>query len=52
MAYIDSATAPGLIFRKAVAAEFLVGVDGIARKFGIAAEPEMGVEARIWFERV
>ncbi|KAJ5047542.1 uncharacterized protein L3040_003365 [Drepanopeziza brunnea f. sp. 'multigermtubi'] len=52
MAHIDSTTAPGLIFRQAVAAEFKVGSDGVANGFGIAIEPEMGLEGRIWFERV
>ncbi|KAI9051163.1 hypothetical protein LZ554_005265 [Drepanopeziza brunnea f. sp. 'monogermtubi'] len=52
MAHIDSTTAPGLISRQAVAAEFKVGSDGVASGFGIAIEPEMGLEGRIWFERV
>jgi hypothetical protein len=52
MAYIDSTTAPGLIFREAVAAEFVIGSDGVAKKFGLAAEPEMGSEGRIWFDRI
>jgi len=52
MVYIDSMTAPGLIFKEATPAEFSVGSDGVPKKFGLAAEPEMGVEGRIWFERV
>ena len=49
---IESTTAPGLLLREATAAEFVVGSDGVAGRFGIAAEPEMGVEGRIWFERI
>lgn len=52
MAYVDSTTAPGLIFKEKVAAEFKVGVDGKAERFGIAVEEEMGVDGRMWFERI
>ncbi len=52
MAYVDSTTAPGLISKEAVPAEFKVGSDGIAKDFGIVAEPEMGFEKRIWFDRL
>jgi hypothetical protein len=52
MCYLDSTRAPGLIFKSAIPSEFIVGADGIARKFGIAAEEEMGKEGRIWFERI
>ncbi len=52
IAYVDSSTAPGLIFREAVAAEFVIGSNGVAKKFGLAAEPEMGLEGRIWFDRI
>jgi len=51
MTFIDSATAPGLIFKEARPAEFVVGSDGISKKFGIAAEPSMGIDKKIWFER-
>jgi hypothetical protein len=50
--YVDSTTAPGLIFKNAAPAEFVVGSDGIVKKFGIGAEPSMGPEGRIWFDRV
>jgi hypothetical protein len=52
MAYLDSATAPGLIFKTAFAAEFGVGSDGVVRELGIAVEEEMGVGERVWFVRV
>lgn len=52
MAYMDSLTAPGLIFKEAATAEFKVGADGISNSFGILAEPEMGPRSRIWFHRV
>jgi hypothetical protein len=52
MAYVDSLTAPGSFFREAVPAEFKVGGDGVAKSFGILAEPEMGKDSRIWFDRV
>ncbi|CZT43085.1 uncharacterized protein RSE6_03071 [Rhynchosporium secalis] len=52
MAYVDSKVAPGLVFKQAMAAEFRVGSGGTVEKFGIALEPEMGTEGRIWFERV
>ena len=51
MAYIDSTTAPGLVFREAVPAEFKVGSDGVSKSFGIIAEPEMNGE-KIWFDRM
>lgn len=51
-AYIDSATAPGGKFREAVPAEFLISSEGVVSKFGIAAEPQMGIYGRIWFERI
>jgi hypothetical protein len=50
--YIDSDKAPGAIFRGAVRAEFTVGSDGKAKALGMATEPEMGPEGRIWFERI
>lgn len=52
LAHIDSATAPGLVFKQATAAEFVLGSDGVVRRFGIAGESEMGREARIWFDRL
>lgn len=52
MAYIDSTSTPDTLFQKAVAAEFVVGPDGAARKFGIAIEATMGTDGRIWFERI
>jgi hypothetical protein len=52
IAYIDSLTAPGLIFREAAPAVFRVGADGISNSFGILAEPEMGMDSRIWFDRL
>jgi hypothetical protein len=52
MAYVDSLTAPGLIFKEAVPAEFKVGGDGISNSFGIMAEVGMGPDSRIWFDRV
>jgi len=51
MAYLDSSTAPGLIFKQAIPAEFVIGSDGVVQKFGIAHEEAMGSE-KIWFERV
>ena len=52
MAYVDSLTAPGLIFKEAVPAEFKVGGDGVSTSFGILAEPSMGENSRIWFDKV
>lgn len=52
MAYMDSRTVPNSIYQNAVAAEFIIGPDGVARKFGIAEEPSMGPNGRVWFERV
>jgi hypothetical protein len=52
MAYVDSLTAPGLVFKEAVPAEFKVGGDGISNSFGILAEIEMGPDSRIWFDRI
>jgi hypothetical protein len=52
LARVNSATAPGLVFQEATAAEFVVGAEGTVRRFGIAGESEMGREARIWFDRV
>lgn len=52
MAYIDSATAPGLVFKKAVPAEFKIGADGISKSFGILLEEAMGSEKKIWFNRM
>ena len=51
MAYIDSITAPGLVFKAAVPAEFRIGSDGVSKSFGIAAEVEMNGK-KIWFERI
>ncbi|KAE9377060.1 putative penicillin-binding protein [Stipitochalara longipes BDJ] len=52
IAYADSTEAPGTAFRAAVPAEFKVSADGISKAFGLAAEPEMGPNGRIWFERI
>jgi hypothetical protein len=52
MLYLDSTQAPGLLFKQAVPAEFSIGADGVVGKFGIAAEPEMGKEGKVWFERI
>ncbi len=52
MAYVDSATAPGMIFKEKVAAGFQIGVEGKPEQFGIAVEEEMGVDGRMWFKRV
>ncbi|KAG9236943.1 putative penicillin-binding protein [Amylocarpus encephaloides] len=52
MAYADSTTAPGMVFKQALPAEFAVGVDGVVGRVGVAFEPEMGREGRVWFERV
>ena len=52
MAYIDSSTAPGIIFKQAVPAEFIVGADGASSSFGVLAEKEMGPNSRIWFNRL
>lgn len=52
MVYADSTESPGQVFKTASPAEFKVASDGIAKYFGLAAEPEMGVDGRIWFERV
>lgn len=51
MAYADSTTAPGSIFKEAVPAQFRIGGDGIVASFGIRGEEMMG-EEKIWFERV
>jgi hypothetical protein len=52
MAYADSTEAPGSVFKAAAPAEFKVSSDGISKTLGLAAEPEMGPQGRIWFERV
>ena len=52
MVYADSTTAPGLVFKQALPAEFVVGVEGVVGRVGVAFEPEMGKEGRVWFERV
>ncbi|KAF8867149.1 beta-lactamase/transpeptidase-like protein [Acephala macrosclerotiorum] len=52
MAYMDSTSTPESVFQKAVAAEFVIGPDGVARKFGIAIETTMGTDGRIWFDRI
>ncbi|KAL2062947.1 hypothetical protein VTL71DRAFT_6019 [Oculimacula yallundae] len=52
MGYMDSKTAPGLVFKQAMAAEFTVGSSGKADRLGMALEEEMGKDGRIWFERV
>lgn len=52
LGYMDSAVAPRSIFKSALPAEFKVGSDGTTKLLGIATEPEMGPEGRIWFERV
>jgi hypothetical protein len=52
LAHIDSKTAPGLIFKSAAPAEFVIGSDGTPKSFGFAAAEEMGPEGRIWFERI
>lgn len=52
LARIDSATAPGLVLKEATAVEFVLGADGVVRRFGIAADSEMGREGRIWFDRI
>jgi hypothetical protein len=52
MANVDSTTAPGLVFKTATAAEFHIGANGIPKTFGLAAEREMGVSGRIFFERI
>lgn len=52
MAYIDSTSTPESVFQQAVAAEFVIGPDGVARKFGIAIEATMGITGRVWFERI
>ncbi|OWP03958.1 hypothetical protein B2J93_4522 [Marssonina coronariae] len=45
---------PGLIIRQAVAAESKVSSNvssnGASSVFGIAIEPEMGLDGRIWFQ--
>ena len=52
MAYIDSTLAPGLVFKEATPAEFVVGGDGVSKSFGIAPQPEMAEVARIHFTRI
>ncbi|KAG4418237.1 hypothetical protein IFR04_008595 [Cadophora malorum] len=52
MAFADSVNAPGFIFKGALPAEFKVGSDGVSKSIGIALEGEMGLDARIWFERI
>jgi hypothetical protein len=52
MANIDSTTSPGLAFRHATAAEFHIGANGIPKTFGLAAELEMGLSGRIFFDRI
>ena len=44
MAFADSVNAPGFIFKG--------GSDGVSKSIGIALEGEMGLDARIWFERI
>jgi hypothetical protein len=52
MAYADSTEAPGLPFKVAAPAEFEISPEGISKTLGLAAEPEMGKDGRIWFERL
>ncbi|RDW94512.1 hypothetical protein BP5796_00275 [Coleophoma crateriformis] len=52
IARLDSSVAPGSLFKEAVAAEFRIGSDGVPVEFGLAAEPMMGKEGRIWFKRI
>lgn len=52
IAHLDSPDTPGLTFLYSVAAEFRVGSDGVVGSLGLAVEEEMGVQGRIWFERV
>lgn len=52
LAYRDSRTAPGGVYRAVGKAEFVLGSEGVPGKLGVALEGEMGVEGRIWFERV
>lgn len=52
IAYADSISAPSLAFQEGLPAKFAVGSDGISQKFGLAAESEMGLQARIWFDRL
>ncbi|TAQ87178.1 hypothetical protein B7494_g4491 [Chlorociboria aeruginascens] len=52
MAYIDSSTAPGSVFKHAAPAEFRIASDGTPNAFGVMAEPQMGIEGRIWFDRI
>lgn len=52
IAYGDSSTSPGLVFKTAGAAEFKIGHDGIPQSLGISLEPEMGISGRIWFDRI
>lgn len=52
MAYVDSLTAPGLVFKVALPAEFRIGSDGLPSAFGAAVEERMGKDGRIWFDRV
>lgn len=52
MANIDSITTPGSVFKRAAAAEFVIGADGIPKTFGLADEEEMGLSGRIFFDRI
>jgi hypothetical protein len=52
MAYLDSSTAPGLIFKAAFPAEFVLGSDGVVKKLGIVPEETMEGVEKIWFDRV
>jgi hypothetical protein len=52
IAYMGSTVSPGVFFQRAVPAEFKIGSNGVSKAFGIFAEPEMGAQSRIWFERV
>jgi hypothetical protein len=51
IAYIDSATAPGLVFKEAAASEFVIGSDGVVSKFGFNGGADTG-PVWIWFERI
>jgi hypothetical protein len=52
MANIDSITSPGLGFKRAAAAEFNIGANGVPKTFGLADEDEMGLSGRIFFDRI
>jgi hypothetical protein len=51
LAYADSATAPGLLFKDASAAEFVISSDGVSKRFGL----DRGTDTDpvwIWFDRI